>query len=52
MKEQERLYVLGSENREGALTAIGAVSPPGGDLSEPVTQATLKNSKGILGTRC
>ncbi|WP_414836273.1 hypothetical protein, partial [Clostridium sporogenes] len=34
--------VLGSEEREGALTVIGAVSPPGGDLSEPVTQATLR----------
>jgi V/A-type H+-transporting ATPase subunit A len=33
---------LGSEDRTGALTAIGAVSPPGGDLSEPVTQATLR----------
>ena len=33
---------LGSDGREGTLTAIGSVSPPGGDLSEPVTQATLR----------
>jgi V/A-type H+-transporting ATPase subunit A len=33
---------IGSEEREGALTVVGAVSPPGGDLSEPVTQATLR----------
>jgi len=33
---------LGSDGRVGTLTAIGAVSPPGGDLSEPVTQATLR----------
>ena len=32
----------GSENREGSLTVVGAVSPPGGDLSEPVTQNTLR----------
>ncbi|MCP4481958.1 MAG: V-type ATP synthase subunit A [bacterium] len=33
---------LGSQNREGTLTVIGAVSPPGGDLAEPVVQATLR----------
>ena len=33
---------LGSDGREGSLTAIGAVSPPGGDMSEPVTQSTLR----------
>ncbi len=33
---------LGSDEREGALSAIGAVSPPGGDISEPVSQATLR----------
>ncbi len=33
---------LGKEGREGALTVIGAVSPPGGDMSEPVVQATLR----------
>lgn len=37
-----RVVCLGSENREGALTVVGAVSPPGGDLSEPVTQGTLR----------
>lgn len=37
-----RVIALGSDRRQGALTAIGAVSPPGGDLSEPVTQATLR----------
>ena len=34
--------VLGSEDTVGSITAIGAVSPPGGDLSEPVSQATLR----------
>ncbi|HHT9108092.1 MAG TPA: V-type ATP synthase subunit A [Candidatus Wunengus sp. YC63] len=33
---------LGSEEREGSLSVIGAVSPPGGDFSEPVTQSTLR----------
>ncbi len=33
---------IGKDQREGALTAIGAVSPPGGDISEPVSQATLR----------
>lgn len=37
-----KVRCLGSDERYGALTAIGAVSPPGGDLSEPVTQATLR----------
>lgn len=37
-----KVIALGSDNREGALTVVGAVSPPGGDLSEPVTQATLR----------
>lgn len=37
-----RVKCLGSDDRQGALTAVGAVSPPGGDLSEPVTQATLR----------
>ncbi|MCI8589644.1 MAG: V-type ATP synthase subunit A [Clostridiales bacterium] len=40
---------LGSDGREGALSAIGAVSPPGGDLSEPVTQATLRIVKVFWG---
>ena len=33
---------MGSEDRTGSLTAVGAVSPPGGDLSEPVSQATMR----------
>ena len=33
---------LGSDDRRGSLTAVGAVSPPGGDLSEPVSQATMR----------
>ena len=33
---------LGSDERRGSLTAIGAVSPPGGDISEPVSQATMR----------
>ena len=37
-----RVKPLGSPGREGALTLISAVSPPGGDLSEPVSQATLR----------
>jgi len=37
-----KIICLGKDEREGSLSAIGAVSPPGGDLSEPVTQATLK----------
>ena len=39
----------GSEGREGALSAIGAVSPPGGDISEPVSQATLRIVKVFWG---
>ncbi|MGB4439497.1 MAG: V-type ATP synthase subunit A [Sedimentibacter sp.] len=37
-----RVISLGSVGREGTLSAIGAVSPPGGDISEPVSQATLR----------
>lgn len=37
-----RVDCLGSDNREGALSVIGAVSPPGGDISEPVSQSTLR----------
>ena len=33
---------IGSDQRRGSLTAVGAVSPPGGDLSEPVSQATMR----------
>lgn len=39
----------GSEPREGALTVIGAVSPPGGDISEPVSQSTLRIVKVFWG---
>ncbi|NLW09166.1 MAG: V-type ATP synthase subunit A [Firmicutes bacterium] len=44
-----RVTCLGSPQREGSLTAVGAVSPPGGDLSEPVTQATLRVVKVFWG---
>jgi V/A-type H+-transporting ATPase subunit A len=37
-----RVRTLGSNNRIGSVTVLGAVSPPGGDLSEPVTQNTLR----------
>lgn len=37
-----KAIVLGNDNRQGSITAIGAVSPPGGDISEPVTQNTLR----------
>jgi len=37
-----RIKCLGSDDREGTLSIVGAVSPPGGDLSEPVTQNTLR----------
>ena len=40
---------LGKEEREGALSVIGAVSPPGGDISEPVSQATLRIVKVFWG---
>jgi len=40
---------LGKEPRVGAITAIGAVSPPGGDISEPVSQATLRIVKVFWG---
>ena len=41
--------LLGSEERIGSVTAIGAVSPPGGDMSEPVSQATLRIVKVFWG---
>ena len=44
-----RSICLGSEKREGSVSAIGAVSPPGGDLSEPVTQNTLRVTKVFWG---
>ncbi len=40
---------IGKEGREGALSVIGAVSPPGGDISEPVSQATLRIVKVFWG---
>lgn len=40
---------LGCDNSEGSITAIGAVSPPGGDTSEPVSQATLRIVKVFWG---
>lgn len=44
-----RVITLGKEGREGQLSAIGAVSPPGGDISEPVSQATLRIVKVFWG---
>ena len=44
-----RVICLGKDGREGAVTAIGAVSPPGGDISEPVTQSTLRIVKVFWG---
>ncbi len=43
------VYALGSQERIGSVTAISAVSPPGGDLSEPVSQATLRIVKVFWG---
>ena len=40
---------LGADERRGSLTAIGAVSPPGGDISEPVSQATMRIVKVFWG---
>ncbi|WP_123610383.1 V-type ATP synthase subunit A [Mobilisporobacter senegalensis] len=44
-----RVISLGADGREGALSVIGAVSPPGGDISEPVSQATLRIVKVFWG---
>ncbi|MBQ6213443.1 MAG: V-type ATP synthase subunit A, partial [Ruminococcus sp.] len=44
-----RVLVNGSDEKEGALSVIGAVSPPGGDISEPVSQATLRIVKVFWG---
>lgn len=44
-----RISVNGTSNTEGALSVIGAVSPPGGDISEPVSQATLRIVKVFWG---
>lgn len=44
-----RIVANGSDDREGSLSVIGAVSPPGGDISEPVSQATLRIVKVFWG---
>lgn len=44
-----RAIVLGGDKREASVSAIGAVSPPGGDLSEPVSQNTLRVAKVFWG---
>ena len=44
-----KVKCLGSDGRDGSLTVIGAVSPPGGDISEPVTQSTLRIVKVFWG---
>lgn len=44
-----KVTCVGSDDRVGALTMIGAVSPPGGDISEPVSQATLRIVKVFWG---
>ncbi|MGN0144839.1 MAG: V-type ATP synthase subunit A [Clostridium sp.] len=44
-----KVKCLGNDGREGSITAIGAVSPPGGDISEPVSQATLRIVKVFWG---
>lgn len=44
-----KVVSLGKDGRQGAVTAIGAVSPPGGDISEPVTQSTLRIVKVFWG---
>ena len=44
-----RVLCLGSDEREASLSVIGAVSPPGGDISEPVSQATLRIVKVFWG---
>jgi V/A-type H+-transporting ATPase subunit A len=43
-----RVVCLGRDNRQGSITMIGAVSPPGGDISEPVSQNTLRVTKVFL----
>lgn len=44
-----KIACLGSDKRSGALSVMGAVSPPGGDLSDPVVQATLRVAKVFWG---
>lgn len=47
-----RVRCLGSPDREGTITIVGAVSPPGGDFSDPVTAATLSIVQVIILTNC
>jgi len=49
-----RVTCLGSPKREGSVTIVGAVSPPGGDFSDPVTMATLGivQARPALTTHC
>ncbi len=42
-----RVRALGSDGRHGSVTVVGAVSPPGGDFSEPVTQASMRIAGGL-----
>lgn len=44
-----KVVCMGTDGRQGAITVIGAVSPPGGDISEPVSQATLRIVKVFWG---
>jgi V-type H+-transporting ATPase subunit A len=46
-----KVVCLGNAAREGSVTLVGAVSPPGGDFSDPVTSATLSHRAGVLGSR-
>ena len=50
MNGQAGSFALVTDDREGALTAIGAVSPPGGDLSEPVYPGNPAYRQGVLGS--
>ena len=49
MRELVNVIALGKDGRDGALSVIGAVSPQGGDISEPVSQATLRIVKVFWG---
>ena len=46
-----KVVALSPEERVGSVTVVGAVSPPGGDFSEPVSQNTLRCDQGLLGPR-
>ena len=46
-----RVKCVGNPEREGSVTIVGAVSPPGGDFSDPVTSATLGIVQVCIGTR-